>query len=112
MRPQEFAKFDILAWWKRRESQFPGIIDMKNKTHTGIFGDVYLLQGSLRCGRTYTTQFKFKDELDIEQELHDVEVGSGFAISLFDEEIALDEAASEARSEASKKELTLEDALN
>ncbi|GKC01507.1 zinc finger BED domain-containing protein RICESLEEPER 2-like protein [Tanacetum coccineum] len=40
-------------------------------------------------------------ELYIEQELHDVEVKVGFAISLSDEEIVLDEAASEARSEAS-----------
>ncbi|GJV15377.1 hypothetical protein Tco_1360700, partial [Tanacetum coccineum] len=35
-------------------------------------------------------------ELYIEQELHDVEVKVGFAISLSDEEIVLDEAASEA----------------
>ncbi|GJU32606.1 hypothetical protein Tco_1176195 [Tanacetum coccineum] len=51
-------------------------------------------------------------EIDIEQELHDVEVKAGFAISLSDEKIALDEAASEARSEASKEELTLKEALN
>nr|GEU75337.1 hypothetical protein [Tanacetum cinerariifolium] len=51
-------------------------------------------------------------ELDIEQELHDVEVESGFAIPLSDKEIALDEAASEARSEAFEEELTLEDALD
>ena len=38
-------------------------------------------------------------ELDIEQELHDVEVESGFSISLSDEEIALDEASREASSE-------------
>ncbi|GJV42253.1 putative reverse transcriptase domain-containing protein [Tanacetum coccineum] len=53
-----------------------------------------------------------EDELDIEQDLHDGEVEEGFAISLSDKEIALDEAASEARSEVSEEELTLEDALN
>ncbi|GJY46200.1 hypothetical protein Tco_0435263 [Tanacetum coccineum] len=51
-------------------------------------------------------------ELDIEHELHDVELESGFAISLSDEEITLNEAISGARSEASEEELTLEDALN
>ncbi|GJS05537.1 zinc finger BED domain-containing protein RICESLEEPER 2 [Tanacetum coccineum] len=47
-------------------------------------------------------------ELDIEQDLHDVKVEAGFAISLSDEEITIDEAVSKARSEASEKELTLE----
>ncbi|GKD96450.1 hypothetical protein Tco_1380347 [Tanacetum coccineum] len=51
-------------------------------------------------------------ELDIEQ-LHDVEVETGFAISLSDEEINLDEAASEARlSEAGEEKLTQQQALN
>ncbi|GKC49535.1 hypothetical protein Tco_1072280 [Tanacetum coccineum] len=53
-----------------------------------------------------------EDELDIEQDLHDGEVEEGFAISLSDKEIALDKAASEARSEVFEEELTLEDALN
>ncbi|GJT32880.1 zinc finger BED domain-containing protein RICESLEEPER 2 [Tanacetum coccineum] len=53
-----------------------------------------------------------EDELDIEQELLNVEVESDFSISHSDEEIALDEAASEARSEASEEELTLQGALN
>ncbi|GJY52304.1 zinc finger BED domain-containing protein RICESLEEPER 2 [Tanacetum coccineum] len=37
------------------------------------------------------------DRLDIEEQLHDVEVETGFAISLSDKEIALDEAVSKAR---------------
>nr|GEX89331.1 hypothetical protein [Tanacetum cinerariifolium] len=51
-------------------------------------------------------------ELDIEQELYDVKVEAGFTIPLFDEEIALDEATSETKSEASEEELTFEEALN
>ncbi|GJY08435.1 zinc finger BED domain-containing protein RICESLEEPER 2 [Tanacetum coccineum] len=51
-------------------------------------------------------------ELDVEEQLYDVEVETGFAISLSDEEIALDEAASEARSFEAEEELTLQDALN
>ncbi|GKD79282.1 hypothetical protein Tco_1341903, partial [Tanacetum coccineum] len=39
-----------------------------------------------------------EDELAMEEQLHDVEVEMGLTISLSDEEIALDEATSEARS--------------
>ncbi|GKD43332.1 zinc finger BED domain-containing protein RICESLEEPER 2, partial [Tanacetum coccineum] len=54
-----------------------------------------------------------EDGLDYEEQLHDVEVETGLTISLSDEEIALDEAASEARSfEAKEEDLTLEEALN
>ncbi|GJS92886.1 zinc finger BED domain-containing protein RICESLEEPER 2 [Tanacetum coccineum] len=49
-----------------------------------------------------------------EEQLHDVEVETGNAFALFDEEIALDEATSEARSsEAGEEEdVNLEQALN
>ncbi|GKB96640.1 zinc finger BED domain-containing protein RICESLEEPER 2 [Tanacetum coccineum] len=54
-----------------------------------------------------------EDGLDYEEQLHDVEVETGFAISLSNKEITLDEAASEARfSEAEEEDLTLEEALN
>ncbi|GJU91467.1 hypothetical protein Tco_1303890 [Tanacetum coccineum] len=54
-----------------------------------------------------------EDRLDYEEQLHDVEVETGLTISLSDEEIALDEAASKARSsEAEEEDLTLEEALN
>ncbi|KAL6569378.1 hypothetical protein OROMI_013892 [Orobanche minor] len=45
-------------------------------------------------------------ELDIEQEIHDIEVEEGFAISLSDEEIALDEASREASSD---EDITLDE---
>ncbi|GJW45608.1 hypothetical protein Tco_0077254 [Tanacetum coccineum] len=113
MGPEEFTKFDILAWWKERESQFPGIIELNNKTHTEIFGDVYMLEGLLRRSRTYTTLSSLEDRLDNKEQLHDVEVETGNAISLSDEEIALGEAASEAwSSKAEEEDLTLEEALN
>ena len=44
-------------------------------------------------------------ELDIEQELHDIEVEEGVSISLSDEEIALDEAS---RNDSSDDDLELE----
>ncbi|GKE10070.1 hypothetical protein Tco_1413621 [Tanacetum coccineum] len=98
MGPKEFTKFDILAWWKGRESQFTGIIDTKNKTHTGIFGDVYLLEDHLEAAKRIQHISSLEDGLDYEEQLHDVEVETDIAFSLSDEEIALDEAASEARS--------------
>ncbi|KAL6573223.1 Amino acid binding protein [Orobanche minor] len=45
-------------------------------------------------------------EQDIEQEIHDIEVEEGFAISLSDEEIALDEASREASSD---EDITLDE---
>nr|GEV92423.1 hypothetical protein [Tanacetum cinerariifolium] len=55
-----------------------------------------------------------EDGLDYEGQLHDVEVETGFVISLSDEEIAIYKAASEARSSKSEEEedLALEEALN
>ncbi|GJR25943.1 putative AC transposase [Tanacetum coccineum] len=54
-----------------------------------------------------------EDVLEYEEQLHETEVATGDAFSLSDEEIALDEAASEARSsEAEEEDLTLEQALN
>ncbi|GKB43860.1 hypothetical protein Tco_0888802 [Tanacetum coccineum] len=44
------------------------------------------------------------DCLDVEEQLHDVEVEGGYTISLFDKEIQLDEAASEARSPEAEDE--------
>nr|GEW94648.1 zinc finger BED domain-containing protein RICESLEEPER 2 [Tanacetum cinerariifolium] len=45
-----------------------------------------------------------EDGLDYEEQLHDVEVETSFAISLSDEEITLDEAASEAMSSEAEEE--------
>ncbi|GKA47492.1 putative reverse transcriptase domain-containing protein [Tanacetum coccineum] len=53
------------------------------------------------------------DCLEVTERLHDIEVEAGYTISLFDEEIQLDEASSKDRSfEAEDEEITLEQALN
>ncbi|GKC52023.1 hypothetical protein Tco_1074768 [Tanacetum coccineum] len=70
------------------------------------------LKDHLDAGERIQHISSHEGELDIEQELYDVEVEAGFVISLSDEKITLDEAASEARSEASEEELTFEEALN
>ncbi|GJZ76131.1 hypothetical protein Tco_0640596 [Tanacetum coccineum] len=49
-----------------------------------------------------------EDGLDVEEQLLDVDVETGFAILLFDKEIALDEVASEPRSSEAEEDLTLE----
>ncbi|GJX10086.1 hypothetical protein Tco_0199945 [Tanacetum coccineum] len=57
--------------------------------------------------------FNLEDVLEYEQKLHETEVATDEAYSIFDEEIALDEAASEARSsEAEEEYVNLEQALN
>ncbi|GJZ80807.1 zinc finger BED domain-containing protein RICESLEEPER 2 [Tanacetum coccineum] len=51
--------------------------------------------------------------LEYEEQLHKTEVGTGEAYSISDEEIALDEAASLARSfKAEEEDVNLEQALN
>nr|GEY31084.1 zinc finger BED domain-containing protein RICESLEEPER 2 [Tanacetum cinerariifolium] len=53
-----------------------------------------------------------EDELEYEGQLHDVEVTMGEANIIFDEELTLDEATSEARSsEADEEDVNLEQAL-
>ncbi|GJU50710.1 zinc finger BED domain-containing protein RICESLEEPER 2 [Tanacetum coccineum] len=81
MGPEEFKQFDILAWWKGRESQFLVLAAMA---------------------------WDLLKEL-----LHETVVATGEAYSISDEEIALDEAASDARSsEAEEEDVNLEQALN
>ncbi|GJW88251.1 zinc finger BED domain-containing protein RICESLEEPER 2-like protein [Tanacetum coccineum] len=63
----EFASFDVLGFWKAKESMFPVLSRMA------------------------------QDILKFKEEILDVEVLVNEAISLSDEEIALDEAASEVR---------------
>ncbi|GJZ89589.1 zinc finger BED domain-containing protein RICESLEEPER 2-like protein [Tanacetum coccineum] len=104
---EELAGYDVLGFWKANESTFPVISQMardilsvqatsvasesafstsgrvllirRNKTNTSFFENVYVSKGSHGCRGTEEVQ---------EHE----------AIALSDEEVALDEAASEARS--------------
>jgi hypothetical protein len=127
MGSDEFASFDILAWWKARESQFPILSIMARdllsvQASTVASESAFSLSGRvLTIRRTRLTpaslemciclkdhldaaeriqdKTSIEGELDIEQELHDVEVEEGRVISLSDEEIALDEASREASSE-------------
>nr|GEZ17720.1 zinc finger BED domain-containing protein RICESLEEPER 2 [Tanacetum cinerariifolium] len=141
MGPEEFTKLDILTWWKGRESQFSVLAIMARdllSVHASTIASesAFSISGKvLSIRRTRLTSAylemciclkdhldtaeriqhisSLEDGLDCEEQLHDVEVETGFAISLSDEEITLNEAASEARfSEAEEEDLTLEEALN
>ncbi|GKE51209.1 hypothetical protein Tco_1486365, partial [Tanacetum coccineum] len=88
-----------------------GIIDTKNKTHTGIFRDVYL-KDHLDAAERIQHIASLKDGLEYEGKLHDVEVTTGESYTISDEELTLDEATSKARSSKAKEEdVNLEQAL-
>nr|GEU64982.1 retrovirus-related Pol polyprotein from transposon TNT 1-94 [Tanacetum cinerariifolium] len=93
-KPDEFAGFDVLGFWKEKESMFLALSrmagDMLSAQATSVaFEFAFSTSGRvLSIGRTRLTPTSLK--MLIENE----------AITLFDEEITLDEALSEARSDA------------
>nr|GFA92518.1 zinc finger BED domain-containing protein RICESLEEPER 2-like [Tanacetum cinerariifolium] len=121
MGPEEFTTFDILAWWKGRESQFFVLAAMTRdllsvQASTTASKSAFSTSGRDHLDAAERIQHisSLVDGLDYQEQLDDVEVETGFAISLSDEEIALYEAVSEARSskaEEEEEDLTLEEAL-
>ncbi|GKD42627.1 zinc finger BED domain-containing protein RICESLEEPER 2 [Tanacetum coccineum] len=140
MGPEEFTKFDILGWWKRREAQFIVLAAMAQdllsvQASTVASESAFFTSGRvLSIRRTRLTPASLnmciclKDHLDAaeriqhiasledglkyEGQLHDVEVTTGEANTISDEELALDEATSEARSsEVDEEDVNLEQAL-
>ncbi|GJT69463.1 zinc finger BED domain-containing protein RICESLEEPER 2 [Tanacetum coccineum] len=141
MGPDEFKQFDILVWWKGRESQFPvlsamardllsvqastvaselafstsgRVISIRRPTLTPTSLEMCTcLKDHLDAAERIQHISSLKDGLEYEEKLHDVEVEAGNAFLLSNEEIALDEATSEARSsEAEEEDINLEQALN
>ncbi|GJY19366.1 zinc finger BED domain-containing protein RICESLEEPER 2-like protein [Tanacetum coccineum] len=127
----EFASFDVLGFWKAKESMFPVLSrmvqDILSIQATSVASEFAFSSGrmlSFRRTRLTPTSLEMcmclkdhldatdriqhtsnlKNSLDFEVEILDEEVLASEAISLFDEEIALDEAASEARSNRSGEE--------
>ncbi|GJZ18851.1 hypothetical protein Tco_0555441 [Tanacetum coccineum] len=82
-------------------NKWKGVINPKNKTHTGVFGDVYVSKESLGRNRSNTTH-NLENSLDFEEEILDEEVQANETISLSDDEIALDEARSNGSGEEIK----------
>ncbi|GJW89576.1 zinc finger BED domain-containing protein RICESLEEPER 2 [Tanacetum coccineum] len=126
LRPNEFAGVDVLGFWKAKESMFPilsrmarDIISVQatsvaSKSAFSTSGRVLSIRRTRLTPTSLEMCMCLKDHLyatdqiqhtsnlknspGFEEEILDEEVLAYEAISLFDEEIALDEVASEARS--------------
>ncbi|GJU46460.1 zinc finger BED domain-containing protein RICESLEEPER 2-like protein [Tanacetum coccineum] len=86
LRPDEFAGFDVLGFWKAKESMYPILSRMAR--------DMLSVQAtSVAFESAFSTNF--------EEDILEVEVQDNEAIPLSDEEIALDEADSKAMSNGS-----------
>ncbi|GKC90966.1 zinc finger BED domain-containing protein RICESLEEPER 2 [Tanacetum coccineum] len=133
---EQFVSFDVLGFWKAMESQFPVLSrmarDVLSVQATLVASEsVFSLSGRVLSNRREkltpaslemcmclndrldTTEriqhtLNLENTLDLEEAIYDEEVQAGEAISLSDEEIAQDEAASEARSNGSEDEITFD----
>jgi hypothetical protein len=117
---EEFANFDILAWWKAREDQFPVLAAMARDILSAQASTVasesafstsgrvlsirrtrltpaslemcICLKDHLDAAQRVQNTTSLEEPLDFEEGIHNEEVQEGATISLSDEEIALDEA--------------------
>ncbi|GJS24482.1 zinc finger BED domain-containing protein RICESLEEPER 2 [Tanacetum coccineum] len=131
----EFASFDVLSFWKSKESQFPVLSrmawDILSVQATSVASEsafstsgrvlstrrTRLTSASLEMcmclkDHLHTTDriqhtLNLENSLDFEEAILDEEVLANEAISLSNEEIALDEAAFEARSNGSGDEIEI-----
>ncbi|GKF13230.1 zinc finger BED domain-containing protein RICESLEEPER 2-like protein, partial [Tanacetum coccineum] len=95
---KELARYDVLGFWKANESTFPIISQMAR--------DILSVQATLVVSQSaFSTSAEriqhtsnLENSLDFEAEILEEEVQEHKAIALSDEEIAMDEAASDARS--------------
>ena len=120
MLPEEFDNFDVLAWWKDRESHFPILAAMARdllsvQASTVASESAFSFSGrvlSMRrtrltpssvetciCLKDYLDaaqriqhETTLEDEVAIEEPIHNYEVSRGRAEPLSDEDIALDES--------------------
>nr|GEU50351.1 zinc finger BED domain-containing protein RICESLEEPER 2 [Tanacetum cinerariifolium] len=127
--PQEFAGIDVLGFWKAKESMFPVLsrmaMDLISVLATSVASEssfstservlfvrrTRLTPASLEmcmCLKDHMDATEhiqhtsnLENALDFEEEILDEKVQENEAIALSDEEITLDEAASEARSNGS-----------
>ncbi|GJW61214.1 zinc finger BED domain-containing protein RICESLEEPER 2 [Tanacetum coccineum] len=89
----ELADYDVLGFWKANESTFPVISQMAR--------DILSVQATLDhmdAAKRVQHTSNLKNSLDFEAEILEEELKEHEAIALSDEEVAMDEAASEARS--------------
>ncbi|GKD50536.1 hypothetical protein Tco_1279512 [Tanacetum coccineum] len=92
LHPKEFASFDVLGFWKEKETMFPGVVNPKNKPHLRVFREVesMVLKDHLDAKERKQDKCPLEIPLDFEEDVFDDEVQQNEAIPLSDEEIALD----------------------
>nr|GEW01505.1 zinc finger BED domain-containing protein RICESLEEPER 2-like [Tanacetum cinerariifolium] len=89
MEQEEFNAFDILSWWKGRQSQFPAVSIMARDL-LSVQASTDHLDAQERIQHISNLE---GDCLDIEEQLLKVEAEAGYAINLADEEINVEEQA-------------------
>ncbi|GJZ99646.1 zinc finger BED domain-containing protein RICESLEEPER 2 [Tanacetum coccineum] len=133
---KQFGSFDVLGFWKAKESQFPILSRMARDvlsiqaTLVATESAFSLSERVLSNRRTELTPASLemcmclkdhldaneriqhtsnlKNTLEFEEAIYDEEVQAGKAISLSEEEISQDEAASKARSNGFKDEISFD----
>nr|GEU45324.1 hypothetical protein [Tanacetum cinerariifolium] len=78
-----------------RWEYFRGVVNPKNKTHSGVLRDVYVLKDHLDAQERKQDKSTLETSVDFKKEILDAEMQANEAIPLSDEEIALDAASSE-----------------
>ncbi|GJU79316.1 zinc finger BED domain-containing protein RICESLEEPER 2-like protein [Tanacetum coccineum] len=82
LHPKDFASFDVLGFWKEKETMFPVLSRMAM--------DIISVQDHLNAKERKQDKCPLETPLDFEECVFDDEVEQNEAIPLFDEEIALD----------------------
>nr|GEW63120.1 zinc finger BED domain-containing protein DAYSLEEPER-like isoform X1 [Tanacetum cinerariifolium] len=95
---KELTGFDLLGFWKANESTFPSISQMARDILSVQVTSVAFDWLSQQVQNTFNIHTIFKNSLDFKEEILEEEVQEHKARALSDEEVALDEATSEARS--------------
>nr|GFB27238.1 hypothetical protein [Tanacetum cinerariifolium] len=72
-----------------------GVFNPKNKTHSDVLRDVYVLKDHLDAQERKQDKSTLETPVDFEEEILDAEVQENEAIPLSDKEITLDAASSE-----------------
>ncbi|GKB05313.1 zinc finger BED domain-containing protein RICESLEEPER 2-like protein [Tanacetum coccineum] len=92
----EFETFDVLGFWKAKETMFPVLsrmaMDILSVQATSVASESAFSQSGGSVNKTKSTH---ETPVTLEEEILDAEVQANEAIPLSDEEIALDAASSE-----------------
>ncbi|GJR43007.1 zinc finger BED domain-containing protein RICESLEEPER 2-like protein [Tanacetum coccineum] len=100
----EFANFDVLVFWKAKESMFL-VLSRMARDVLSVQATSVASESAFQQVEGYYQTEEQGSHRHFKEGIYDEEVQACEAILLFDEEIAQDEAASEDRSNGSKDEI-------